>query len=680
MNEKAQNAQKEKSFSQKSSSHEGQKANYFSGWVRFQQPSPECDEIKTALDSFCDASNNNYQLIYERAITGPKQKQIKVHIRSAKQKDVGAVERDLRFSLPSAAAIKVALADDAASGSKALAAVQRMIRDNIRGELIWGTEKIAVDLEQSDLAQLSSSKVFLRGLNAWMDVCEQAKHLGEVPSLALIAPQGLDVEPYLRVLAGILWQEGFSAISGYLHVYPLPSMAPRCNSPAPLISDLRDKRLSSSLGRGRASGEVTDPMLVVKRPSLRPAEIRDDSEESPQLVVRSYYTGREQFVFRRMIPIPILTQSQLENFYVISGNQTRFPFAISTGLIESMEKADYVELCKLSGMKGKHLKQARASYDLAKKAEKEFKQEHNTTLGEENKNIVAGKKALEGEVQLEDEVFAELDSLIGLEGVKQHVREIATLIHRRGRRNLPCVHMLFTGNPGTAKTTVARILSDILYEIGVCKKKGKFIETDSTGLVAEWVGQTAPKTKKKIDEALGGVLFIDEAYSIAPNERTDRSFGPEAIAVLVKELEDKRDDFCCIMAGYPDEMENFIQVNPGLRDRIAFHLHFPDYSPDECVHIYEKFAEDEGYEPTKEALDCLRRYVDSALHLQEHSFSNGRLVRKIFERSKFKQALRTADNSIVLADVQLALASEDLRLADHKQTFGFALRKLETAC
>lgn len=268
----------------------------------------------------------------------------------------------------------------------------------------------------------------------------------------------------------------------------------------------------------------------------------------------------------------------------------------------------------------------------------------------------------------------ELDALIGLDSVKKCVREIVALLKNRGRSALPCLHMVFRGNPGTGKTTVARLVGKLFGEIGIIKDGEKFIETDRDGLVSQYLGGTAAKTASVVKDALGGVLFIDEAYALVSNAAYD--YGHEAINTLVKRLEDSRRDFVCIMAGYTNEMNQMLSSNPGLRDRIQFYIDFPDYSAEELVQIYCKYAESEAYQLGADAKVTLRQMAEQIIHNKDENFSNARLIRKVFERTRMKQAMRTSDNMISAEDIQAVFAESDMRaLLDSVQVqrrIGFA--------
>ncbi|HUR49233.1 MAG TPA: AAA family ATPase [Acidimicrobiales bacterium] len=260
------------------------------------------------------------------------------------------------------------------------------------------------------------------------------------------------------------------------------------------------------------------------------------------------------------------------------------------------------------------------------------------------------------------EVMAELDALVGLKPVKTEIHLVADLLtvqKLRESRGLPVVatslHLVFTGNPGTGKTTVARLLAEIYRSLGV-SRLGHLVETDRAGLVAGYVGQTATKVAEVVDKALGGILLVDEAYALARGD--DKDFGQEAIDTLVKRMEDHRDDLVLIVAGYPAEMETFIESNPGLRSRFPKTIHFPDYSTDELVAIFKSMCEKVAYRCTPKADKRLRELLDACP--RDKGFGNARHARNLFEAAVARHAGRVVHIKDV-TDAQLTdLEASDL--------------------
>ena len=268
-----------------------------------------------------------------------------------------------------------------------------------------------------------------------------------------------------------------------------------------------------------------------------------------------------------------------------------------------------------------------------------------------------------------EDLLAELDGYIGLTAIKKEVRSLINMvtIHKLRRENdLPTpdlsLHMVFSGNPGTGKTTVARIMARIYHSLGILSK-GHLVEVDRGGLVAGYVGQTAIKTGKIIDSALGGVLFIDEAYAL--NNGAENDFGQEAINTILKSMEDHRDDLVVIVAGYDGLMDNFIHSNPGLESRFNRFLHFDDYTLDEMMQIFEMRCEKGCYELTEDARPLLREFIQLA-NTNSISFGNGRGVRNLFEQILVVQANRLATQENVSREDLMRITAADVRVAQGK--------------
>jgi stage V sporulation protein K len=267
------------------------------------------------------------------------------------------------------------------------------------------------------------------------------------------------------------------------------------------------------------------------------------------------------------------------------------------------------------------------------------------------------------------DVQAELDALVGLETVKEQVHALVAFLQvqaRRAEHGLPEVatsqHLVFLGNPGTGKTTVARLLAEMYRSVGLLER-GHLVEVDRAGLVGRYVGSTALKTDRVIRRALDGVLFIDEAYSLAPEGDGRLDFGPEAIEILLKRMEDHRHHLVVIVAGYPRLMRAFLESNPGLRSRFARELAFPDYTTDELVEITVRLADEHEYALDPGARETLARILAGARRGER--FGNARFARTLFEQALNRQALRLARvEGVALAELDreavTTLAAEDV--------------------
>ncbi len=297
---------------------------------------------------------------------------------------------------------------------------------------------------------------------------------------------------------------------------------------------------------------------------------------------------------------------------------------------------------------------------MEKKSEEKKTIEPAVEAEEENKTETIVERIRDSRL---DEYLEELNSLVGLDEVKREIRSLINLIKVRKMREefkLPQIemsyHMVFTGSPGTGKTTVARIVGNIYKELGILSK-GTVTETDRSGLVAGYVGQTALKVKEVVEKSLGGVLFIDEAYALVSS--TSNDFGGEALDTLVKLMEDHRNDLVVIVAGYTDEMKKFLKSNTGLVSRFNRFITFPDYSDDELCSIMKGMAKKNGFSVGEDMLEDLKRYLSSMNENEKKEFGNARGIRNLFEAMIVNQANRVVAEEICSMEELTEFKKED---------------------
>lgn len=275
-----------------------------------------------------------------------------------------------------------------------------------------------------------------------------------------------------------------------------------------------------------------------------------------------------------------------------------------------------------------------------------------------SKNTKIKRNERNNKKQEEKNSKKELNELVGLNEIKKQMEKILNYVKlNKERGQMPSLHMCFTGNPGTGKTSIARVIGKIFEEENILSGSGDFVEIHGRDLVDKFVGWTAQKVHDTVEKAIGGVLFIDEAYSLVTDRRG--GFEDEAIATLIKEMEDHRNEVCIILAGYTDEMKNLIQLNPGFASRIQFTINFPDYNESELLEIFDGLCKKERYKLSNNCKETLINNFKRAKN--ENNFGNGRYVRNLFEKVKFEQADRViqsnskAINTITKKDIENAI-------------------------
>lgn len=318
------------------------------------------------------------------------------------------------------------------------------------------------------------------------------------------------------------------------------------------------------------------------------------------------------------------------------------------------------ELCAEMGLSNSDLKLEEAKDAAAAKSAAQ-----TTETAAEATAAAENAEAAEPEPTLE-ELLAEMDQLVGLDAVKKDIHTMMDFIRvckLRKERGMKApelsYHMVFSGNPGTGKTTIARLLAKLYKSIGVLEK-GQLVEVDRSGLIAGYQGQTAIKTAEVIESAIGGVLFIDEAYSLVDSDND--SYGKECIATVLKAMEDNRDQLIVIVAGYDDLMEKFINSNPGLKSRFNKYIHFPDYNGEEMEQIFQIRCKSNGYELEPEAKELLRAVFDDLYDTRDENFGNGRTVRNMFEKIINSQASRLASDTDITDEELRMLTVEDVKV------------------
>lgn len=336
----------------------------------------------------------------------------------------------------------------------------------------------------------------------------------------------------------------------------------------------------------------------------------------------------------------------------------------------SLAEAEYITectdrltaICDTTGVR--RAKTGLNPLDYVTSGEPSFVDKHQMQTQTTGGDVGTEPAAAEEEKPDFDELMGQLESLVGLDEVKKDVKNLVNLMKVRRLRQengLPVppmsLHMVFMGNPGTGKTTVARLISGLYAAIGVLSK-GQLVEVDRSGLVAGYVGQTALKTQEVIKSALGGVLFIDEAYSLSAGGEND--FGREAIETILKAMEDHRDDLIVIVAGYDGPMENFLSSNPGLESRFNKYFYFPDYNGEQLMSIFRAQCEKNGYQLTEEADKAAVAMFTKLYEERDDNFGNGRDVRNCFEDMIVRQANRVAVIEEPGKDDLMTVMPEDL--------------------
>ena len=440
------------------------------------------------------------------------------------------------------------------------------------------------------------------------------------------------------------------------------------------ISDYEADRIAEYIGMMNAyldsvgllemtPAQVRASMGIVDKPERRPREYGVDPS-------RSYFVGRSGGMFGQQ------TKSTLGNLLwgrsYNSSRDTMTPY--------SSAQADLDAMIMMNNYNMQHA-EAGTGFDegmLRKTPSGRVDRSMSMEQSTENRGVAMHHDEPKKEAQAKgsqertindteglDALLQELNSLIGLSSVKKNLNNLINLVKIRKLREemglkTPdmSLHLVFSGNPGTGKTTVARLLAEIYHQLGVVSK-GQFIEVDRAGLVEGYVGQTAQKTSKVCDEAMGGILFIDEAYTLTKSDGQD--FGQEAIDTLLKRMEDNRADFIVIVAGYTEEMKDFIDSNPGLKSRFNKFIEFPDYTGSEMYKIFDLMCCSQDYVMTSEASEYVKKRLNDMKLMDEENFANAREVRNYFERCVERQASRIVSIDMIDANKLTTLCIDDVK-------------------
>lgn len=330
----------------------------------------------------------------------------------------------------------------------------------------------------------------------------------------------------------------------------------------------------------------------------------------------------------------------------LNGNYDRYITELSEGQLKQLSSIHYYEdILKMLGE------------DIEMEPIEEDASSADISVDKPKKKIDFSKE------EIATDPYQELEKLVGMNEIKADVLKLVDVVKMQqvrkemGMKTIPMsLHLVFTGNPGTGKTTVARILAKIYKEIGILST-GQLVEVDRSGLVAGYVGQTALKTQEKIDAAIGGILFIDEAYTLM---KEGNDFGQEAVDTLLKAMEDYRDNFVVIVAGYPEQMNSFVNSNPGLKSRFNKYFHFPDYTADEMIEIFFSMCSEYNYRLEVEAEQKIRSYFQDKCASKDKGFANARDVRNAFEIIVGNQATRLMNIKDAIERDMLTITERDI--------------------